>query len=46
VLGPDLARELSGDDAEPGAVLKGLAWGCAIELAAGLVVWALLWWAR
>ena len=42
MLGPDLARELSGDDAEPGSVFKGLAWGCALELAAGLVLLAVV----
>ena len=42
MLGPDLARELSGDDAEPGALLRGLAWGCALELAAGLVLLAVV----
>jgi len=48
VLGPDLAGELSGDDAPPGSFFKGLAWGCALELAAGLVLVAavvlLAWW--
>jgi len=42
MIGPDLARELSGDDPEPGALLHGLAWGCALELAAGLVLLAVV----
>jgi hypothetical protein len=50
VIGPNLARELSGDDAQPGAVFKGLAWGCALELASALVLLAavvlLAWWLR
>jgi hypothetical protein len=50
MIGPNLARELSGDDAEPGAVFKGLAFGCAIELASALVLVAavvlLLRWLR
>ena len=50
MLGPDPARELSGDDAEPGAAFKGIAYGCALELAAAVVVVAavvlLLRWLR
>jgi hypothetical protein len=50
MIGPNLARELSGDDAEPGAVFRGIAWGCALELASGLVLVAavvlLAWWLR
>ena len=45
MIGPDLARELSGDDAEPGAAFKGIAFGCALDLAVALVALALLaWW--
>jgi len=39
---PDLARELSGDDSEPGTLFRGLAFGCALELAAGLVLLAVV----
>jgi hypothetical protein len=42
VIGPDLARELSGEDAEPGAAFRGIAYGCAVELAAGLVLLAVV----
>jgi hypothetical protein len=42
ILGPDLARELAQDDPEPGALFVGLAVGCALELASGLVGVALL----
>ena len=42
MLGPDLARELSGEDAEPGAAFPGLAFGCALELASALVVVAVV----
>ena len=42
MIGPNLARELSGDDAEPGAAFKGIAFGCALELAAALVLVAVV----
>jgi hypothetical protein len=47
MIGPDLARDLSGDDSEPGALFRGIACGCALELAAAAVIVALvalLWW--